>query len=581
MFPFGLPWGLLALAGVPALAAIYWLRNRFRRRTVSSLILWVDQKQAREGGTRMRRIQLPLLFFLELAAIVLLAIAAGRPLMHVRSTARPLVVVLDDSYSMLAGGADSPRARAIAAIRKEVRRTPYYSVRFILAGQTPQNLGEAVRSSGDMTAILKDWTCHAPGDCIDAAVTLASEVGGERARILIVTDRPFAAEPGERVQWWAFGEARPNVAFVNAVRSRIEQRERVLLEIANLSPGSVETTLTLEGAPGSGQPSQSRLALAPGETRRLVLEFDANDAPLRASLNGDALAIDNSIVLVPETTRPVRVQLNIGDAALSDLVEKALEATGLVRFVSGGVDLLVTDGAGPLSRGEAMWTVRLIAEEEAESYLGPFVLDRTHPLTEGLSLEGIVWGAGKSEELAGLPVISAGNTPLVSDTEDLASRHDVRIRLRPDLSTLTESVNWPILLWNLVEWRAAGQPGLRRPNLRLGMRAGLRIDANVEAAQVTAPDGTAREWPVHGKMLTVEATATGLYSVVAGDERYPFAANALHKEESDLMAADSGEWGQWATAGTMRWEYRSIAWVFLLLALGALVTHTVMATRRS
>jgi hypothetical protein len=44
------PLALIALAAVPALAAIYILRNRFRRRQVSSLLLWRFQVQAKSGG---------------------------------------------------------------------------------------------------------------------------------------------------------------------------------------------------------------------------------------------------------------------------------------------------------------------------------------------------------------------------------------------------------------------------------------------------------------------------------------------------------------------------------------------------
>ena len=58
--------------------------NRFQRRVVSSLMLWQDQREARDGGLRVQRIQTPLLFFLEILALLLLA-AQGRP--RRRSTA--------------------------------------------------------------------------------------------------------------------------------------------------------------------------------------------------------------------------------------------------------------------------------------------------------------------------------------------------------------------------------------------------------------------------------------------------------------------------------------------------------------
>ena len=74
MIPFlTYPLALMALASLPALAAIYILRNRFRRRTVSSLLLWNFHVQSKAGGAKVHRLQLPLLFFLELLALVLAA----------------------------------------------------------------------------------------------------------------------------------------------------------------------------------------------------------------------------------------------------------------------------------------------------------------------------------------------------------------------------------------------------------------------------------------------------------------------------------------------------------------------------
>src|SRR5260370_36831527 len=113
---FVYPLAFLGLLALPALAAIYWLRNRHRRWPVSSLLLWIDPRETRDGGSHIRRLQTPLLFFLELAALLLLVLAAARPYLHTSHGARPLVVVLDDSFSMLAGGDNSTRSKALQAI---------------------------------------------------------------------------------------------------------------------------------------------------------------------------------------------------------------------------------------------------------------------------------------------------------------------------------------------------------------------------------------------------------------------------------------------------------------------------------
>src|SRR5947209_17625562 len=91
---------IAAAAAATALTAIYLLRNRFRRRPVSSLMLWREAREAREGGARVRRLHVPLLFFLEMAALAMLCLAAAEPHVRLRQGARPLVVVLDDSFSM-------------------------------------------------------------------------------------------------------------------------------------------------------------------------------------------------------------------------------------------------------------------------------------------------------------------------------------------------------------------------------------------------------------------------------------------------------------------------------------------------
>src|SRR4051812_17600383 len=103
MIPFlTYPLALVALVSLPALAAIYILRNRFRRRQVSSLMLWRFRVQSKEGGSRVNRLQLPLLFFLELLALFLLVTAASGPHWKLAQSTRPLIVILDDSLSMQA-----------------------------------------------------------------------------------------------------------------------------------------------------------------------------------------------------------------------------------------------------------------------------------------------------------------------------------------------------------------------------------------------------------------------------------------------------------------------------------------------
>src|SRR5262245_4387268 len=326
---FTTPLALFGLLALPALAAIYLLHNRSRPRPVSSLLLWTDARVAPEGGRRVDPPRPPLAFWLELLALLLLVLAAAGPQVPANPGARPLVVVLDASFSMLAGGADSPRKRAADALLEELRRTPRGSVRLVLAGERPQVLGEGSRRAAEVERLLDNWTCRAPTARLDPAVALALELGGELATVLVLTDRAPEVPPGVgRLRWWAFGTARPNWAFVNATRTPGPRGDRVLLEVANLAADPRSTTLRVAAGSPSRELHRSDVRLEPGESTRVVLELPEGEAAGRASVVGDELPFDDTVTLVPAGRKSVRYDLRLTDATLRSAVERAVRATG-------------------------------------------------------------------------------------------------------------------------------------------------------------------------------------------------------------------------------------------------------------
>ena len=592
---FTLPLGFLSLLAIPALLAIYWLRTRSRRYSVSSLMLWRNQRQAREGGLRVDRLQTPLLFFLELLAIILLALAVAAPIIRTARGAIPLMVVLDDSFSMLAGVDDTPRSRAIAALEKELTAQGFnplanrrYAVRYVLAGAEPQVLNEVARTAREAMTQLEGWRCLSPFADLEAAIGLASEIGGAKALILVLTDEsPSQTLETDRMQWWGFGIPQSNVAFVNATRTATDSGERCLLEITNLSPRASNTELVVEvDDTAAQQPApplrRSTLEIGPKATRRIFLNLPPEAPPLRARIGDDALAIDNEVVLLPQLRKPVRVDIRIQDPKLRSLIENALASTDRSLAATIQPDLVFLDHDTTVSDGHTeTWYMRVITEPEASAYLGPFVIDRTHPLTEGLALGGVVWGAGVTETFMGTPIITAGNVPLLTDTERFTGGHEIRLRLRPDLSTLQNSPNWPVLIWNILQWRASQTPGLNRNNFRLGEAATLIAKLGTEAVQIVSPDGTTREQPVPDRTITLKAETVGIYEVLTEVDKYAFASNALYQAESDLTTKAEGRWGDWGDTTLRWWGYQSFAWFFLLLAIGTLTLHLIFTKRET
>ncbi len=582
--------GLAAAVAVPALAGIYWLRNRYQRHSVSSLMLWVDHRSPREGGVRRQRLQTPLLFFLELLAVALLVLAATGPRLLSDQAASPLLVVLDDSYSMLAAGPGSRSARdrgrgaVLDAIDAEGSGA---SVRLIRAGDEPQLMGATIRDAAQARAALKGWTAQAPRAAIGEAVSLASELGGPRARILVVTDHapPDDFDQGA-AQWWAFGSETSNLGIVTAVRATADLGHRCLIEVANFADAAKTTRITVR-ADGAAQPVQEQvITVEPDQPHRRVFTVPRETGALTVTIGDDALALDNRAVLLPPDERPVRVQTAIRDAALRRVIHRALRSTGRAELAGATGQLLVTDSNQPVLTGPGKWVVRVraVSREAARAYVGPFVLDRSHPLCEGLNLGGVVWAAGADAADAadeGAPVIMAGNTPLVSDRPRPGGRHDIVLRLNPALSSLTRTVNWPVLWWNLVRWRAAELPGLQQVNIRLGTTTQLIVD---DAARLTVHN------PVTGEDIAMTATdrrvvlrgdAVGVWNVRDGEQEYQLAVNALNHDESNLAAAETGRWGRWVDDPAIREAYADASWAVLLLALGVLGGHLWLVFRSS
>ena len=578
---FSAPFAFFAFLAVPALVAIYLLRSKFRIHHVSSLMLWEDQKRARQGGLRINRIETPLLFLLELLTIILLVCAAAGPMVRSQEDARVMVIILDDSFSMLAGRAKTPRDRAIDEIKKLLRESGDFHLRFVLGGESPQLLGGTIRTMPQAKQALDNWKCLCPNADLNRAITLAAELAGKTARMLVVTDhRPENMPEQGRLEWWAFGKSLPNLAFVSASRESVNRKSRCFFAVANLSSTTAKTGLVVESLDSAKKFMQRQIEFNPNEIHRVFFESEDTSVPIRARLEADNLSIDNEIILLPEPKRSVYVRIDVGDEPLDEAVKKAVRSAGIAHLTPMQPHLLISDTPQTTSGAPDRWTVEIASDSNASAYLGPFVVDRSHAITQGLSLDGVIWATGKSKNFFGFPVVAAGNIPLVTDRESPAGSHNVRINLNPRLSNLTQSPNWPILIWNILRWRQQHLPGLPKSNFSLGSEVVFPVEADESSMTLVNPAGQAKEIPAPAGMALIVPSTPGLYTVKTAKTKHTFAVNTLSKSESDLTKAHAGQWGKWQHAGLYWWEYRSLDWLLLLIALALLTLHRVLTANR-
>lgn len=572
------PLALAGLVALPALAAIYFLRHKHRRLPISSLLLWQHQLKSREGGAKLDRVRLPWIFFLELLILALLVAAATGPRWQLPETTRPLIVILDDSASMLAGDEkSSPRTRAEERLTSLLRERKFHSVRFLLAGRKPRVAGAAVTGLEEIRAQLAQWTCRAPAAAIETAVALATDLGRQQAEILVLTDRPPERDDfsGGRIRWLAFGRTAPNLAFVNATRTAHGDQDRCLLELANHAATPHSAQITIRS--GTNTLHRGTVPIPARSRERVILNLPANTPAIEAELVADGLAADNRVWLAPPSRRRVRVQLSVEDEPLRALLERTLESTGLRAAQNADPELvLYTSLSAPVATNA--WPVRLMTHTNSAAYTGPFVVDHAHPLARGLALESVIWSATPLTNAPGyLPVISAGNIPLLFARTDALARQEIVLNLDTSASTLPTTPNWPVLFHNLLHWRLQEIPGLHVRNFRLGQDVSFR--AGPGAWHWQSPEGATKTFTPVGNGLSFETDSIGLHRITSDNITTEFSVNFLVNDESDLADAKSGTWGDWTRPEETRREYASVLWIFLLLALAGLGGHLRAVTR--
>lgn len=567
--------GMAALAAAPTLLAVYLFRHRHRRVEVSALMLWQSVARVREGGRALRRTQLPWLFFVELLFLLLCGLAAAGPRWLRPESRRPLVVVADDSASM---GARTARQDRLATARRLVARTAaerrWRDVRYVLAGSL-------ARRFDSTDALRSAWTAREPAADLPAALRMARRMAGEEGQVWVVTDHaPAEGDLADGlVRWTAVGDPEPNTAILQAVRSPGEDgSDYCLVGAAHFGPAARHTVLR---ANWDDAPEQRvELDLRSGEPRyhTFVAPRGAGVGHFRLEGVADALALDDSAVLVPAPRKHVPVAVAVADAALAEPIQAALAATGMA-VAAAPTNAAIVITAGDASAGASSadaWSLRFVPAAEARSLLGPFLRRPGHPLLDGMDLQGTAWGASSASVLRGEPILLAGNTPLLAVSTE-RGRQRIELQLDVGRSNLQRTPDWPVFFANLLAWRwAALPPGLAEPNLRSGSAVRLRAAADAMAVLCETPAGETERLVVRGGVALWTPRETGLHSLrwgtAEGNER-AVGVNFLAPDESDLRRSMRGEWGAWREPDPTSRGLQDVAWIVLLAALLVLLAH--------
>jgi hypothetical protein len=604
---FAAPLGLLALLAIPAIVAIHLFRRRFPVRPVAGLFLWQIGRQTPEGGGKISRLPITTSLILEcLAALALALILAGARLSSASDSAH-LVVLLDDSASMAAVNArgESTRDRAIRRVIEDLDRLGNGArATLVESGERPSVLAGPAARAVDVRRALETWKPEAPHHSLALGLRLARELAGQTGRVMVMSDAPPVSRAEDGVLWLSLGEPLANVGITAAERTLTpaEGRGTVSLTLANYSDSLARREVKVSAG---GKDVLSRALQVPPGVSSFTLPLPAGLPAVRVALSGDAMARDNEVMLAEPRPRIVGVENRLPDGRGRESLIKALDAlAGVTQAESGH---LVFTGADVLDqpRSPGAWRVGFgrapsawLAKGEADDFIGPFVLEKRHPLLLGVTLGGVVW-AGAMPLAAGAvrPVVSAGDQALVALAGSTPAEPDILFNLDLQRTNLVRSPDWPILISNVIEMRRESLPGPERWNYRVGEWVRVRLARDPKGplrfrcggVERTLPPGRQIEFiaPSPGGLLQILEGPEGIGGGIGGNETVLFelGVNFLDESETNLRDRSTANAGRFMDVASLRAESGPesdpLFWLLLTIGGAAIVANWCLLPRAS
>ncbi len=575
------PTALFGLLALPLLLIPYLIRRKPQRLPFSSLLLFIEAGEA-ASPKPWGRLNLPLIFFLQLLLLALLIFALSEPVFSIRPT--NIAIVLDNSASMQAledGKARfalaKERASAIVGELGAGGRVDLYVTTPTLEKMHAVALSPA-EATGIIAAQMPYDLAEPPADYDQLLSQLARQQ--KYQRVYLITDHPAQGQSAlARVV--TVGQARGNFAITGFDVQRASlanPRLAAQVEVANYSERDEKLKILLKS--DGGELAQRDIAVASG--KRATVSFDgfAEHPTYEAELaNRDALALDNRRFAVAPSARQLRilgitprprelaslktipgVQIDIIEPGDYDKAERAGYALEIFHFATPAA----------LPRGAALFI--LPPQSSSLVDLGAPVTNaivsnwrEPHTLTRyiNFNLFRPSYARPLKPQTAGDVVVDSSAGPLVFASERQGVRY-LTLGFDPFPYLGRDNLPMSVFTLNLLDWFFDGRGGKRQAT-----GEAIFLGKVQSGDQVILPGGKSLAI-TPGAGFFGGAFYQGIYQVQHGAERELIARNLLDHGESDLRAAAPiaiGAGSQGGASASVLWSF----WPYLLLALLALL----------
>jgi hypothetical protein len=564
---------------------VLFLHNRRRRGlTVPSVLLWrALQSKSMVAPRILQRPPFSLPLALQIAAVLVAALALARPLIGTDRDPEHWIVVIDASAAMQvidAGEMENRLMRARAEIETRARASGPHVIEAIsvisagpeadiLSARRPfsrAELGGAL-SLVEVTDGGADWS---------GAVRLAKAIvrPGEATRVLVATAGSLpeafatASLSDQKLDLIAVGQAMANRGIRGEITpiDRVAGQWRLSGEVL-FSGDAADTRMMVRFRPdGAAEPVD--WAARPVERRSspdsgartdrvpidhtitlpgpglLTLSLEADDAPFD----------DTARFLIPAGPKAIEV-LYIGHG--NQPILRALRAVEGVRVATASdvsaipdqYDLVVIDdmtvSSPPQTHSVWIGSARIRGEAAPAPMLfpDPVTWRNDHPLAETIDWTriGIETAHAVPQWADARVLLSASDGPLI-EARTTAFGREVRIAFDPAASDWPEQTSFPVFVSNIVEW--TGLASRDRTSCTVGRPC--PIDASVAFGDVVLDGATAPFSEVARDRIATQVKASyqgeflperaGIYHFTRGGRAQTIAVNAALGPESELSS---------------------------------------------
>jgi hypothetical protein len=583
----------------------YLLKLKRKRRVVPSVMLWQRALEEMEANAPFRRLRRSLLMLLQLAALVALVLALARPLVSVRALAAgSAIIVIDATASMSAadedGGTRLDRARALA--REMIDGLGSGDRAAVIESSSRVTVRQALTSDrAALRSAIGDVSGTDAAGSISDAVRLAEQIAKaeQDAQIIVISDGGGAslssvltaasgasANQSSALRFVRVGQRADNVGIV-AMNTRgvlSGARRELFASIANF--GAAASDLGVELRLDGKLVDARTLSVAPGGRSALIFDSlppSGGMAELKLITEDDLAADNTAYTFVPDARR-TRVGVASDNqfllqalAANTELDARKIDATADVSdfdcvVSEGAIDPALLKGDKPLLAIDPPDLEGAWQREAARARPEVTSVDRSHPVNNYLSYADLHIESATARRTAPWlrPIVSTGNDAIIS-AGDASGRRVVLVSFDPAKSDLPLKVEFPILLFNSINWLAGREGAAADRVVKVGQPFAIQTAGPV--VSVTTPGGETQEVATRDSTaIFADTLHAGVYQVGGGQA---FAATLTSEAESDTTPRETlktraGEVG--GVAETFYSEREWWRWI-ALLALAVLAVE--------